>query len=265
MPVLTIGSGDVLGAGLYIFNDKSGDGNLSNLSVLASAAYHKSLFGGNHSVSLGVQLGLSRKQIDKEQLFFGNQFDGTDFDQNLPSNEPWAEENFNNFDFNAGLVWKSAFSDNMGLEAGAAFYHLTTPKETFFTGDSENDLGMRYVLHSRFRYAVTDNISILPTFLFMTQSKAMEANFGSEVNYHLDKGNFKATILGGLYYRWDDALIIEAGIDYSNFRFAFSYDVNTSSLTEASNGKGGFELSLIYKGCILPVAPDKFVMPCPRM
>lgn len=46
-------------------------------------------------------------------------------------------------------------------------------------------------------------------------------------------------------------MIATVGMDYKNFRFGASYDINTSTLQEASSGKGGFELSLVYTGCIL--------------
>jgi len=35
-------------------------------------------------------------------------------------------------------------------------------------------------------------------------------------------------------------------LDYGNFHFGVSYDLNLSSLKVASNKRGGFEFSLIY-------------------
>ena len=56
---------DYLGGGLAIYNDRSGDGNLANLTALASLAYHKFL-GANENVSLsvGLQGGYTQKSID---------------------------------------------------------------------------------------------------------------------------------------------------------------------------------------------------------
>ncbi|HRF76460.1 MAG TPA: type IX secretion system membrane protein PorP/SprF, partial [Chitinophagales bacterium] len=76
--------------------------------------------------------------------------------------------------------------------------------------------------------------------------------------------NFPATFFLGGAYRLDDAIIASVGMDFKNFRFGASYDINTSTLKEASSGNGGFELSLVYTGCILPVIPTHYVMPCPR-
>ena len=51
---------------------------------------------------------------------------------------------------------------------------------------------------------------------------------------------------GGLYYRWNDALIVCGTLEWENVRLGLSYDLNFSSLTVASHGRGGFEVSLYY-------------------
>jgi hypothetical protein len=50
----------------------------------------------------------------------------------------------------------------------------------------------------------------------------------------------------GAFYRLKDAFILAANMDYRNFNVGFSYDVNTSKLREATNRRGGFEISVIY-------------------
>ena len=86
----------------------------------------------------------------------------------------------------------------------------------------------------------------------------------SQVPYFLNSSSFPATFYLGGHYRLDDAIIATVGLDYKNFRFGASYDINTSTLKEASSGRGGIELSLVYTGCILPVIPSRYEMPCPR-
>jgi hypothetical protein len=54
-----------------------------------------------------------------------------------------------------------------------------------------------------------------------------------------------AVSLGG-FYRIKDAFIIAANMDYRNFNVGLSYDINTSKLREATNRRGGFEISIIY-------------------
>ena len=58
-----------------------------------------------------------------------------------------------------------------------------------------------------------------------------------------------AAIRGGVWYRyWEnsDAVIAMLGFEYMDLTLGMSYDINVSSLNEASNGQGSFEVALIY-------------------
>jgi len=51
MPLLIERNGDYLAAGLQLYQDQAGDGNLKNFTGLASLAYHKALGNGNNGTS----------------------------------------------------------------------------------------------------------------------------------------------------------------------------------------------------------------------
>ena len=53
---------------------------------------------------------------------------------------------------------------------------------------------------------------------------------------------------GGLFYRYGDAIIPVIKMNYKSLAIGVSYDVNVSSLKEASNMQGGFELTLFHTG-----------------
>ncbi|HNF71853.1 MAG TPA: PorP/SprF family type IX secretion system membrane protein, partial [Chitinophagaceae bacterium] len=66
---------DYLGGGLAIYNDRSGDGNLANLTALASLAYHKFLgLDEKVSISVGLQGGYTQKSIDLSRLYWQDEF-----------------------------------------------------------------------------------------------------------------------------------------------------------------------------------------------
>lgn len=263
MPVIRgIGGTDNLAAGINLFNDVSGDGNLSNLTASLSAAYHKGL-GRNHYISLGVSGSFSQKSLQWDQLYFATQFDGASFNPDLPSFENYSGENINNIDVGVGLVYKGKMNQYLQVEVGGALNHLNTPNETFL-GDEANELGSRITAHGRFVINATKNFAIIPTGLFMTQSGAKEIVAGADLGYYMENPNFPATFYLGAYSRFGDAIIPHIGIDYKNFKLGVSYDVNNSDLQVATNSKGGLEISLIYQGCILPVIPEQYILPCPR-
>ena len=65
----------------------------------------------------------------------------------------------------------------------------------------------------------------------------------------------------GRFSNLTDAVIPYVGLDVGSFTVGLSYDVNVSSLKPASQGQGGFEISLIY---IKKPADGKKPIPCPR-
>lgn len=260
--------GDVVAAGVYLFNDRSGEGTLTNFQGVITGAYHKALgLDGQHRLSLGVGLGFMQKSLDQTNLIWGNQWTGDGFDPTAPTGENFVNgSNFGNFNLDVGLMFKSSALDgDLAYEVGGTVFHLTQPSETFLTTGAENRLGMRYAGHARAIYAINETFSVMPSVLYQTQSKAREILAGAELGYFINSGAFQASVQAGAHYRFDDAVIAVASFDYKNFRFGFSYDITTSSLNNAVNGGvGGFELSLIYKGCVLPVIPKEYIMPCPR-
>ena len=264
--VKNIGGASKLTAGLLLFNDVSGDGNLSNLSIMASSAFVLGLGGSsNHNLSIGLQGGFMQKSLEFDQLKWPNQWDGDEFSSTFNSNpEPnWTGDNIGRFNMSAGLAYHNEVSKSFNITGGFAAYNLISPKESFFA-DEENKLGMRMVGHLKAGITFGGQFGVIPSVLYQAQSGAKEIVVGSDFGYYLNNANFPATFFLGAAYRLDDAVIASVGMDYKNFRFGASYDINTSTLKEASAGKGGFELSLVYTGCILPVIPTHYVMPCPR-
>jgi type IX secretion system PorP/SprF family membrane protein len=257
---------DYLAAGLQVYNDKAGDGNLQNFSALASLAYHK-FFGRetNSSLSVGFQGGFTQKSLDLSQLYFGNQYNnggwinpvGTEF-----------EGPINYFTINAGLGWSQKVGERFSYSLGVGANNLNQPSETFRTRNySEVGLGMRYTGQLGAIIYTSDRFSIRPGVLFQSQSTAQEIVAGAELHFLLGNPEFESVasaIYGGIYTRLNDAILANIGVEFKGFRIGVSYDYNTSDLKSASNGNGGFEVSIRY------IAPNPFdfarrlIYPCSR-
>jgi type IX secretion system PorP/SprF family membrane protein len=249
-----------LSAGGLILNDKAGTGSLSNLSIMGSIGYARPVTANRKlNLSVGLQVGYVQRKIDFTKLTWENQFDGEDFNQMLSSGENFKDK-FSYVDLNAGLYLSYTASSKIDVFGGLAAFHILPPKEQFLNG-SDNKLGMRIVGHGGVRIGLTEQLDLIPQVLYMSQTGASEINIGATVAY---KVNDDVKIFGGVYDRVGDAIIPVVGIDYKRIRFGFSYDVNTSSLSNASNGNGGFELSLGYTGCLGGFILDKPIFFCPR-
>ena len=69
---------------------------------------------------------------------------------------------------------------------------------------------------------------------------------GCGVNYLLE-GEKDIFLKSGIADRFSDAFILYFGAEIDGLSCVVSYDVNTSSLNNASNNKGGFEFALVYQ------------------
>ena len=254
---------DIFGVGGMVFSDKSGDGDLGILHLMASVAYHKRI-GKNQYLALGIQGGYVQKSLQFAQLTFPNQFSGTDFDPTIPNQEPYTGGNISYLDFNVGLMWHAAINDGLGLFAGVSWFHLTQPQESFL-GATSNKIPARYLGHGGARIKLSDRIWLTPNFVYMYQDKAQELNLGTSVEYHFNDKNNMVAMIGG-WYRLVDAFILSAGYEFKSIRMGVSYDFNASQLTPASHARGAFEISLVYTGILnTSVTREPILVPCPKM
>jgi type IX secretion system PorP/SprF family membrane protein len=133
---------DHLGGGISIYNDRSGDGNLANLTALATAAYHK-FFGenSNMSLSVGLQGGFTQKTIDLQRLYWGDEFRNGGF-QGGTTGE-LLKPKVQHFTAAAGLNWQHAIgeSGNFAYSIGLSGHNLNQPRESFLQ-KTNNEVGL---------------------------------------------------------------------------------------------------------------------------
>ncbi len=250
--------GDYVSAGLVMYNDVAGDAKYSNLTMMLNGAYHKALTSSSN-LTLGVQAGMMQKKLDPTKLKFGDMFDGTGFSGTTA--DPFSNANLKNLDINVGLQYATVITNTINAYAGGTVYHVTQPKEGFINVDER--LKMRYSGNAGATIVLNELMTLHPSVLYMNQAKASEFIIGSDIGYLLQTEKINAILYGGLFYRHKDAIIPYIGMDYKDFKLGLSYDVNISGLSEVSNGKGGYELSLIYKG-LITTTPTTIIVPCIR-
>ena len=260
-----------VGLGALIINNRAGVGNYNVLKFVASGAYDITVDAEKqHHLSFGAQLGFIHKSVNMDKLLFRNQYlsaNGIGFDPGLPSGEILENTSIFLPELNVGLVYY--LSNDKAIVnpfAGFSVFHLTQPNESFFNND--NKIPRRYVMHGGAKINITSIIQITPQMLYMSQLNAREITMGLVGNYYFKSQDIWA--FGGATYRTfhlkefstGDAIIALVGIKYGRYVYRFSYDINTSSLSNISRGKGGFELSITYLGGKLLPDPKPH---CPRL
>lgn len=239
---------DFLGAGIYLFSDKAGDGNFKTTNISISGAYHKILNEQNASlISIAPQIGIAQKSIDYSALFWDNQITSTGVDNQIPSGESLNGFSSRYFDIGLGGSFSSKPTNKIHYQTGIAAYHLTKPKESFLGGN--NRINRRLAAHAGAKISTEGEFDIIPSLLYMKQGSLNQLNIGSAIRFNsLISGS---GIQFGLWYRNtqnSDALILMTGIEYNNFTIGMSYDANVSGLSAISKGRGAYEIAIIYNG-----------------
>lgn len=269
---------DHVGLGIAVFNDRSGDGQLNDLSALLSAAYHKALDRDRRFVlSAGGQAGYKRKSVNINGLLFESQINESDltFDPSMPNGEPFNGDKISYLDIRAGGMFTAAINQQANFYLGGSYYHFTKPQESFLDQTQIPDntdirLNPRTVIHGGGSFQLTNNLSLSPSMLVMLQTASREITFGTAFGYHFNQDSRyrqssynSSGIYVGAWYRVQDAVILLLGVDYNSIKFGFSYDVNVSNLREATLNQGAVELSLTFAN---PLSECKKRTPtyCPR-
>lgn len=266
---MPVGKGDdFITTGLQVVFDKAGTVGLTTTQLFPALNYHKSLSSEKITyLSLGFMGGMIRKNIDIAKMTTNNQYNGGGFDPSLPTGEALTNPNFTTWDASVGMSFNTSFGeDNVNmLFVGAAYHHLNRPKNSFYR-DPKIELNAKYVLSGGVKLNVDEYTYFTLQADYSKQGTFNETIGGALYSYKLggDPTNPQYTLHAGAFLRWKDALIPVIKIDMNQLSMAISYDVNVSQLKTASQGRGGFELSIAYIGFIDRESSSKYKILCPR-
>lgn len=248
-----------IGAGLTAFKDVAGDLKLGttqlNLSLAGTVYINK-----QQSITGAMQGGYVQKSISTAAMQWENQYDpGTGaYNASLLSNDIASIPPTMYGDFASGLSWRFnkdattiSANDQFRLILGLAALNINTPKQSFYSSGNTDKLYTKIVVHGQSRIGITNtNLTITPIASFFKQGPSYELNVGTlfrmaikNESVYTGYGKGMAFSLGA-QYRMNDAIIPMMLFEYSNYALGISYDVNTSSLTQGTKGRGGVEISL---------------------
>ncbi|SDT69795.1 type IX secretion system membrane protein, PorP/SprF family [Mucilaginibacter mallensis] len=237
---------DKVGLGINILDQSAGSVGYNYLAAYGSFGYGIAISDdGNQQLHFGVQAGLINRSFDASKLQLGDQFNpGSGFDPNLPNFENFSSTNATIFDAGAGIFYYDGNpTDVANPFLGVSVGHLTQPKDPFAVEGINAKLPMRYTVHGGIRLTINEDLDLIPHAIYIKQQQAQEKDLGlySEIKLPSDNG-----LIMGVMYRFNDAAIANVGYHFDNYIVGASYDFNTSQLSSATSGQGGFELSISY-------------------
>ncbi|MBL7756957.1 MAG: PorP/SprF family type IX secretion system membrane protein [Chitinophagaceae bacterium] len=237
---------DQFGIGIMAYSDKAGNGALNSNYLGLSVAYHKALDeNGYHQLGAGFQGTYMNKRLNTEKLTFQDQLTPMGFTGVTRESFSSQQVNLHYFDLNAGIIYNGSTNGYNNFYLGASMYHINRPKETFQKGDFL--LNSRVTIQGGAKIPVGTYNSLHVAANHSIQAKARNTMLGGAfcLNVNNDEENPTNFYIGS-WYRFQDALIPYVGLEFGEWHFGASYDVNTSALKAASNSRGGVEVSLIY-------------------
>ena len=253
---------DQFGVGVMAYSDKAGDGALNSTYYALSLAYHKGIDeNGYHQIGAGFQGTYMNKRLNTAKLTFGDQLTPFGFTGVTQESFAASQVNLDYFDVNAGVIYTGSTNGYNNFYLGASMYHLNRPEETFQKGDFV--LNTRTTIQAGAKIPVGTYNSLHLAANHSMQAKAYNTMLGGAfcLNVNNDEENPTNFYLG-TWVRFKDAVIPYVGLEFGEWHFGASYDVNTSSLKAASNSRGGIEISLIY--IKKPVDPNAKKLNCPK-
>ncbi len=261
---------DFLTMGLQIVYDKAGTTNFTTTNFLPAINYHKSISADvNRYISLGFMGGLISRHLDRSKMTTNNHFDGNGYNPALGDGETFNSASYSYFDGSVGMTYNSALSssgnDENNYFLGVAYHHFNRPRNSFYQ-DPSIELHPKWVYSGGIKFALDDVSFFTVHSDHSIQGPSQETIFGALYSRNIgqDYDDPDYTLHFGASFRWQDAIIPVAKLDYHPFSIALSYDVNISQLKTASQGRGGIELSVTYLSFFDRDNSSKNATKCPR-
>ncbi|NOT38422.1 MAG: PorP/SprF family type IX secretion system membrane protein [Saprospiraceae bacterium] len=278
---------DYFGFGGTIWGDKAGSLDFKTVSFKLSGSYAKRMSGSRTSANylvFGLDGSLNTRSINFHNAIWGSQITSNGPDViNRPPDPTAYDPSFLFADVSVGLLWFSVLDKKNNFYFGGAYSHLNEPLQNHAKNIGGNNftaapLFPKLTAHAGGTFQMGYKNSLVPGIVTFKQGPHWQVNGGASVRFNLvqtksDEQSFQL----GLWTRLAnsektingtdvkkgilmDAIILSTRFDYNKMGFGLSYDINTSSLRNASPANNSFELSFIYNIC----GPEKRGIYCPN-
>ncbi len=250
------GRNSAIAFGLEVFSDKAGDLDFRTYGSHFTLSGLKTLDGrnGKKLITAAAKIGVIGNSVDFSKIYA--------FDEE-PEINNGIENSLVHLDMAIGLGWFHEMKKKKHMYyLGFSLAHITRPSVDFglYTEDQPAEiLYRRYVFHGGGDIFMSKSMNLMPSFIFMDQGPHKEITMGTFWKYRSGKTRIQKkknlAIYLGLWGRWYfefdgiagfDAIIASLRLNMKKTSLTFSYDINTSSLSAASYGRGGPEISIIH-------------------
>ena len=252
---LPVGTGyDWVTVGAQIAYDVAGDLKLRRTQFLPVVNYHKSLSAErNNYLSIAFMGGYVSSQFDPYAAKWDDQFVNGMYSPNNPTSQIFANTSYGYWDASTGITLSGEMGESDKFYIGAGLFHFNSPKTNFYNSNTSSTVPKKYTINSGFKFMTSDlnSINVYGDYSLQGGTEVFMGGVMYETELEKRYDDNKTYNLGvGAFYRWNDAIVPAVRLDIYDFSVGLSYDVNVSRLVQASQNRGGFELTLTYRSLV---------------
>ena len=231
--------------GILINQDRAGDSQFNTFQMNVSSAFNL-IQDSIQQLRVGFQTGITSRGISSNALTMDAQYNGVQFDPNLPTNELFQNYNRIYGNLNMGINYQCHLKNHF-IQFDISCFNLNQSNQTFFGATPPVSLDLKWFSRINHRLLINDFFTLSNSILFTHQGPHQELLVGSEIQYTLAELSFlKRAVWSGVYYRSNDAVFLSSGVIFDAWKIGLAYDINFSKLVPASNNRGSFEIALCY-------------------
>lgn len=254
---------DFFGAGFSLITDRTAIYNVNQNMLSLYGSYHKSLNPDmNRFLSGGINIGIAQRNINYENIFFDDQFNGLD-DYSLGTAENLPANNFAFFDVGAGISYTSSMNEFSSMSLGVSVDHLPGSSISFYHHTLNPDeefpdvkIYRKFTGYASFELASNESVSILPRLMWQKQGPHQMLSTAAVVKFDITNYDNQAFHVGAglrMNQTTDAALkpstaFVMAAYQLQGLLIGLSHDILLTNLSADDPGKGAFELSISFTG-----------------
>lgn len=251
-------NGGWFGVGLSATRDNTSGSILVLNRYVLSLAYHQ-VIGENVILSIGLAGAYVDRSLDHSKLIFGDQFDGTNFSQNVPTADVFFYPHSRFWTLEPAINLEYSFYDNSQLSVGFAMDNVNRPRTSFLYGDAKkrselavNNQGLytvplRYHVNLNYKRQIAENMTWNIYTYFSYQNQARQNLIGTEISYDFISGMQKVlSISGGMMYRVNRSANMLLGLETKHIKLGISYDLSITRTAGFFDNYSSFEVACIF-------------------
>ena len=244
-------NGNGLSAGLWVSADRAGELDYGSTSASAIVSYFQAVGDGNDLLSVGLEVGIGQVGFNPENI---DLTDGT---------ESFVREKALYPTLGTVVAWFHQHTESFYTKVGVSVRNINEP-DISYLGLSDTRLRRKWNIYGRAEWRFRPDWGLLPVVGYQRQENFNELVYGCDLKWYLnERPHDYLAVSAGALGRHGDALSVNVAVEWTAWIFAIGYDINLSTLAEASHTFGAFEVGVIYKIGKKEDGKRRGALPCP--